>query len=338
MQAIILAAGSSTRTYPLTLTKPKPLLKIAGKTILEHNLEQLDGLVEEVIIIVGYKKEMIIDYFDKIKTVEQKEQLGTGHALSLCKDLVKDRFILLMGDDLYSREDIIKCIKHKYCVLAKKVDDPERFGVLVSRNNKVWEIIEKPQLFVSDLANCALYVLDKAIFSVLAKLKKSKRGEYEVTDAIKEIRTEGVHIEQASFWIPIGYPWDLLKADKVLRKGKNFIGENVIVKGEVENSFIDDNCVIEEGSIVKDSIIYKDTIIRSGSVIEDSIIGEKCDFKGEIIAEDNVISMVKEKPVTVAKLGAIVADKVKADNVKIKAGCKVWPGKEIKDNISSDVL
>ena len=62
MQAVILAAGKSTRTYPLTLTKPKPLLKVAGKTIIEHNLEQLVGLVDEVFVVIGYKAEMIKEY------------------------------------------------------------------------------------------------------------------------------------------------------------------------------------------------------------------------------------------------------------------------------------
>ena len=89
MQAVILAAGKSTRTYPLTLTRPKALLTVANKTILEHNLEQMSGIIDEAIIVVGYKKEMIINKFGEnfgkisIKYIEQKEQLGTGHALSL---------------------------------------------------------------------------------------------------------------------------------------------------------------------------------------------------------------------------------------------------------------
>src|SRR3989338_554814 len=105
MQAIILAAGKSTRTFPLTLTRPKPLLKVGKKTLLEHNLEQLDGLFDEVILVVGYKKEMLTNFIDKIKNnykfkirfVEQKEQLGTGHALLQVKDIVKDKFLLMMG-------------------------------------------------------------------------------------------------------------------------------------------------------------------------------------------------------------------------------------------------
>src|SRR3989344_125654 len=111
MQAVILAAGKSTRTYSLTITKPKPLLKVANKTLLEHNLDNLNNIADEVIIVVGYKKNLIKKCIGKkyknlkIKFVEQKQQLGTAHAVSLGEGHIKDRFVLLMGDDIYSRED-----------------------------------------------------------------------------------------------------------------------------------------------------------------------------------------------------------------------------------------
>ena len=97
MKAVIIAAGKGERCYPLTLTRPKPMLKIVNKTILEHNLEQLNGLVDEAIIIVGYKKEMIMSKVKKkynnikITYVEQKEQLGTGHALMQAEKLINGK-------------------------------------------------------------------------------------------------------------------------------------------------------------------------------------------------------------------------------------------------------
>ena len=116
MQAVILAAGKSTRTYPLTLTRPKPLLKVGNKAILEYNLDNLNGIVSEAIIVVGYKKNMIKEYFGKkyrgikLEYVEQKQQLGTGHALLVAQNHVKGRFILMMGDDIYAGEDMEACI------------------------------------------------------------------------------------------------------------------------------------------------------------------------------------------------------------------------------------
>ena len=170
MQAVILAAGKSTRTYPLTLTRPKPLLKVANKTLLEHNLDNLNNIVDEVIIVVGYKKEMIKSLIKrkyknlKIKYVEQKKRLGTAHAVSVAEPYIKNRFVLLMGDDIYSKEDINKCIRHKYSLLITRTKNPKNFGVVIKKNGILVNFIEKPKKFVSDLVSTAVYSLDKEIF------------------------------------------------------------------------------------------------------------------------------------------------------------------------------
>ena len=140
MQAVILAAGKSTRTYPLTLTKPKPLLKVANKTLLEHNLDNLNNIVEEIIIIVGYKKKLIKNCIGnkyknlKIKYVEQKQQLGTAHAVSMVENHIKNKFILMAGDDIYSKDDIKNCLKYQYSILIAKAKNPQNFGVIVQKN------------------------------------------------------------------------------------------------------------------------------------------------------------------------------------------------------------
>src|SRR3989338_578147 len=102
MQALILAAGKSTRTYPLTLTRPKPLLKVANKTLLEWNLDALQNIVSEAVIVVGYRQDMIRKHIGKrykkirIKYVQQKQQLGTGHAVMVAESYIKGKFILMM--------------------------------------------------------------------------------------------------------------------------------------------------------------------------------------------------------------------------------------------------
>ena len=172
-QAVILAAGKSTRTYPLTLNKPKALLKVLGKTILEHNLDQLEGLVDEVLVVIGYKAEMIKTTIGnsykgiKIKYIEQKNQTGTGSALLECKNRgsLEDRFLVLNGDDFFSRKDIENCLHHKYSVLASEVKDPQNFGIFGLKGNKVIGLEEKPKQPKSNLANTGLYVFDKEIFN-----------------------------------------------------------------------------------------------------------------------------------------------------------------------------
>ena len=181
MQAVILSAGKSTRTYPLTITKPKPLLKVANKPIIIHTLESLVGIVDEVIIIVGYKKENIISYLGdtfkamKIKYVTQKSQTGTGSALACAKDFLSNKFLVMMGDDIYSKKDILKCTKYPYAVVGCKVKEPSNFGVYVIGNGFVKDLIEKPKRFVSEIANTGLYLLDRKIFGLLGEIKKSER-------------------------------------------------------------------------------------------------------------------------------------------------------------------
>ena len=343
MQAVILAAGKSTRTYPLTLTRPKPLLKVANKAILEYNLEALKVISDEIIIVVGYKKEMIMDFIKKkynklnVIFIEQKEQLGTGHAVSILKDKIKGRFILLMGDNIYSKRDIKKIARYDYSILINKVKNPELFGVVKEKNGILVDIIEKPKRFISDLASCALYSFGKGIFDALEKVKKSERGEYEITDAIKGISLkEKIYCIKSKSCFQISFPWDLLAADKKTRKNKNIIGMNSKINGKIENSSIGDNCIINGD--VKNSIIMDNTIIEKKSVVEDSIIGENVYFNGNAESSENVKSIIKDKLVIAGKLGAIIGDNVKADGVNINPGSKIWPNKKIKGKIANDVM
>lgn len=342
MQAVILAAGSSTRTYPLTLTKPKPLLKIANKTILEYNLEAIKDVVDEIIIVIGYKKNMLRKFIIKkypklkIKFIEQKEQLGTGHAVSILKNHIKNRFILLMGDNIYSKKDVTEIAKHQYSILVKKVRNPEIFGIIKEKNNKLTDIIEKPKKSTSDMINCALYSLDKKIFDILKTIKKSKRREYELTDALKLLAAKNnLYCVKSSSCLLITYPWDLLSADKELRGSKNKIGNNNKIIGKIINSSVGNNCIISGN--VKNSIIMDNAIINKNSIVEDSIIGENVSFSGKIIAKSNIYSNIKDKKIKVDRLGAIIADNVKANNVTINPGCKIWPNKNIRGRINHDI-
>jgi NDP-sugar pyrophosphorylase family protein len=225
MQAIILAAGEGKRLRPLTLDKPKPLVEVNGKPLLEHNLDNLVGFIEEVILIIGYKGEKIKEKYGdsykgmKLKYVEQKEQLGTGHALLQAEDLVKGKFLVLNADDLFSKKDVENCLKHELCIVVKKVKNPERFGIVFLENNKLKSIIEKPKEFIGNLANTGFYVLHKDIFEEIKKVGKSERGEYELVGAITSLaQKKEIKCTEAEYYIPIGYPEDLAKASRILSR------------------------------------------------------------------------------------------------------------------------
>ena len=271
MKAVILAAGKSTRTYPLTLNKPKVLLKVANKTILEHIFSQLQGLVDEVVIVVGHQADYLIKHLGsnyrntKLTYVHQKKQLGTGDALLVAEKAITDRFVVIMGDNLYSREDIKRCLKYSSSILVKDVDRISDFGAITVEGNFLSDIKEKPKSASTHLANTGLYVLDKNIFSSIKKLKRSSRGEYEITDAVKAFaKKEKVAVEKASFWIPITYPWSLLEANEVI----------------LQNASRNISGTVEKGVTIKGNVaVGKNSLVRSGTYIEGPvIIGENCDI------------------------------------------------------------
>ncbi len=274
MKAVIFAAGKSTRTHPLTLTRPKPLLPIANKPILEHQIEALKGIVDGIVLIVGYKQEMLRDHFGDsfnempIQYVEQKEQRGTGHALLQCAGIVNEPFIAHNGDDLYAREDLERLAQHDQAALAKTVEDPRLYGIFeVGENNRVVRLVEKPKEVFSNLANIGAYKFTPAIFDILRDTPPSERGEIEITSAIQTIarQSEFTVVEIEGYWHPIGYAWDLLDANAHILDTSLHESH----KGRISPA------AHLEGIV---SVGYG-TIIRPGVVIEGPVvIGENCEI------------------------------------------------------------
>jgi len=326
MQAILLAAGKSTRTFPLTITKPKPLLKVANKTIIEHNLEQLQGLVEEAIVVIGYKGEMIKEKVGekfgniRIKYIEQEEQNGNGKAVLLAKEHINDRFIVMNSDDIFSKKDIEKCLRHKYCILVKEVLDLTRFGEVIIKEDYVVDFKEKPKTKKLGYANTGFLVMDKEVFTHV--LKKSERGEYEIVDYLAYLMKKGEKINYegvSDYWFAITYPWSLLDANE-------FFLSRIETKTEG---------MIEKDATLKGNItIGKDTLIRSGSYIEgpvvigdNCIIGPNCFIRANTTIGNNskIGNAVEIKNTIVGDHTSIghlsyVGDSVIGDNVNFGAG------------------
>ncbi len=364
MQALILAAGKGERLRPLTETLPKVMLPVANKPLLQHNMEKLKGLVDEIILVVGYREDIVKGCFGSefngipITYVRQKEQLGTGHAVKQAEHLIKGRFILMMGDNLYMRKDIEKCLKHDTSILTRRVDNPENFGVCTVENGLLKSIEEKPEKPVSDLANAALYVLDRRIMEYEAK--KTKRGEYEIVDAVTDIAQNGkVHAIETDDCEFITYPWDLLRVnehilkesgpaiDKTAKISDKAVIEGPVVIGrgaELKNCIVRSHSVIGNGAVIgnfveiKNSIIMENTKIPHLSYIGDSVIGRNCNFgAGTKIAnlrfdDGNVKVKVKGRKVDSGrrKLGCFMGDDVKTGiNVSILPGAVIKPGSRI---------
>lgn len=329
MQAVILVAGKSTRTYPLTLTRPKPLLPIAGKSVIELLLEQLEGVADEVILVVGYRKEMIQQELGnkwnglKITYVEQKEQKGTGHAVLVAEPFIKDRFIAMNGDDIYDRIDMEQLIKYKYAALVRYEENPSQFGVFhVDEKNRILNLIEKPKEFVGNLTNIGCYLFDRSIFDIIRNTPLSIRGEIEITSAVLTLAKQVdfyVHPIKG-FWFANGFPWDLLKSQTFFmnrwKKGavKGTVEDNVTINGAVsigENTIVKSGTYIEgPASIGASCTIGPNAYIRGCTTIGDNCtIGHSVEIKNSIIMDQTKICHL-----------SYVGDSVVGEGVNLGAG------------------
>lgn len=227
MKAVILAAGEGVRMRPLTNDRPKPMVEVLGRPLLHHILDTLPDEIDEIVLVVGYLSDKIKNYFGekfgrfKIQYVFQPEKLGTAHGLWLCKDFLgKEKFLMLYADDLQSKTDIKRCLAHPLSILAKEVEDPRRFGVIIAdEKGTVLDLVEKPEFPVSKLASTGVKVLDGRVFSYPAR--KHENGEYYITDSLARLaKDHDIQVVRASFWFPIGYPEDIEKAERILRERK----------------------------------------------------------------------------------------------------------------------
>lgn len=226
MQAVILAAGRGTRMGALTEMLPKPMLTVRGKTLLEHKFDALPETVQEIILIVGYKKEVIINRYGEqyqgksIRYIEQKNIVGgTADALWQARDFLKDRFMVMMGDDIYAQEDIAACLSHEWSVLVSRVKDTSRGGkVVFDAAGNVVEIIEHP-ISGEGVVNTNLFVLDTRLFEqepVEKDIGSSEKGLPQTILAAAQHFHIPLHVVEAQRWIQITTPEDVARVEALL--------------------------------------------------------------------------------------------------------------------------
>jgi len=221
MQCVILAAGKGTRMLPLTLECPKPLLGVRGIPILEYVIDALPAEIDEVILVVGYLADKIRAHFGdewkerKISYVIQESQEGTAHALELCKDLIKDRFMVMLGDDIHGYAALRRLSAHTASILGAYSNHPERFGALLLNNDGTLKgIEEKSDRPTNNLVSTGVFILDKRIFDYKTT---PINGEYYLPHLVEQYAKETpVHVEIQERWIPIGYPEDIAKAESII--------------------------------------------------------------------------------------------------------------------------
>jgi bifunctional UDP-N-acetylglucosamine pyrophosphorylase/glucosamine-1-phosphate N-acetyltransferase len=333
-KAALMVAGDSTRMMPLSANVPKHILPVAGKPFIFHNLLALqEAGIKEVLLIYGYHGAQLKEVVDSqdwgsmnISYITQKERLGTAHAAGHAKEFAGDDDILLMNGDVIvgpkSFEGIIKTHKkdgHRLTLSGFEVDDPSPFALVKVNGNKVTELIEKPLADIEgNLANAGIYCVGPDLWDAIDKTKKSKRGEYEITDSIEMLIEKGLVgvFVIPSWWEEIGKPWDLLEVNKQLlstmkmridgtvEDGANIRGEVIIDAGAYvragayiigpayigpdcvvgpncfirAHTYLESNVKIGNGVEIKNSIILDGTNVGHLSYVGDSVIGRRSNF------------------------------------------------------------
>ncbi|MDR2623678.1 MAG: NTP transferase domain-containing protein [Methanobrevibacter sp.] len=284
MKAVILSAGEGRRMRPLTLTKPKTMLPIAGKPIIQYNIEALrDNGITDILLIVKYKEELVKDYFKDGKDFgvnigykTQDEPAGTADAIGYSKEFIEDDNLIVLNGDIILDKELISEIITDYessrfdtLMVLTEVEDPSHYGVVEMQGILVKNIIEKPEKedAPSNLINAGIYIFNKDIFDKISRTEISSRGEFEITDSlllqIKDDKNIKGFVTDKK-WIDIGMPWDLLEINELII---NQIKENI-------------NGKIEDGVTIHGTIFLGEgSIIRSGVYIEGSVyIGKNCDI------------------------------------------------------------
>ncbi|MEZ4104123.1 MAG: nucleotidyltransferase family protein [Candidatus Paceibacterota bacterium] len=223
MQCVILAAGKGSRLRPLTETVPKPLVTVNGKTLLDHIAEALPSAVKELIVVVGYKGEMIKKHCGDnfhgrpVTYVEQTEINGPAKALWLTKDLIRGRFLFMFADDIHGKDDLARAVSYSRSILATTSDIPERFGVIVRNpDGTIAEMVEKPSSPSSNLVATGPMVLDKNIFDFPPE--SPIKDEYFMPEIIMRYKEKyPVAVVEENLWLAIGYPEDIDRAEKKLK-------------------------------------------------------------------------------------------------------------------------
>lgn len=227
MQAVILAAGEGKRLRPLTADKPKPMVELLGRPILEYVIDFLPNKIDEVVMIIGYKREKIREHFGdewkgrKIIYVDQIEPKGTAHALFTARPYIKnERFLVLPGDNVSEFKVIDNGLAHGYVIFAYEHEHPERFGVIELNDDgkTLKRIQEKPEVPPTHLISTACMILSPSIFETKLVIHP-RLGEYFIPDLLTQIlEKESIHVMKQDFWIPVDRPEDIESAEKELLK------------------------------------------------------------------------------------------------------------------------
>ena len=312
MKIIIPAAGTGTRLFPQTHTKPKSMVYIAGKPIIGHILDRMIDLEpEEIILVVGYRKEQVISYVDEhyrdifsIRYVDQKERLGLGHSIFLTHDMVGDSNIMIaLGDMIFKSGYLDFYEQHRKngpcagSVGVREVDEPRKYGIVEMEpaSSCIKQLEEKPKHPTSNLGISGVYFVQDTpmLFCCLSWMLENNintRGEYQLTDALQEMIRRGSKLKvfTVSSWYDCGHARSLLATNRVLLDEQ----EGVNDANEIVDSAVLHPVAIGANTRIINSVIGPHTSIADSAVIENSIVSDSVIGSGTYISKMNLQSSI----------------------------------------------
>lgn len=290
MQVIIPLAGKGTRLRPHTHLVPKPMLKVAGRPVMDWVMDRLEGLqISEIIYITGHLKEQVEEYVLKryaytSRFIEQKVQDGTAGAVNLARPYVTEPVLIIFVDTVFEADlTLINRAKADGIIWAKEVEDYQRFGVVVTdKDGYMTKIVEKPSTPISKLANIGLYyirdvgALWKGIDHVLAS--PTNKGEYYLTDAFQHMIEHGRKILTAE----VGGWYDCGKLDTLLETNEILLRKGSAKHREFPGVSIHDPVLIQDGVTIEKSVIGPNVTLEAGTKVVNShlahvIVGNRCE-------------------------------------------------------------
>lgn len=355
MKAVVLAAGEGRRLEPLTNRRPKPMLSIAGKPLLEYVVDAVeDAGIDEVVLVVGYARDRIQTYFGDgddwdvdIEYAVQEKQLGTGHAVLQAEPFVDGEFVALNGDRIVEPSAISSVVEERRdgdgpVMAITRAETPENYGVVELDGRRVVSIAEKPptHAVTTEFINAGVYGLDDSVFDGLRAAESE--GELAITTTIQKLDEPLSAVPFDGLWLDVSHLWDLLSvnAHAIDRfgarwdpsaDGEGTVVEPVAVGSDVRirpgatvlpGTSLGDNVEVGANAVVSNAVVLPDASIGDGAVVRDCIVGENADIGPNTTIEGGDADVVVDETFYGdVRLGGVVGD-----NATVGGGVTFAPG------------
>jgi glucose-1-phosphate thymidylyltransferase len=330
VKGLVLSGGAGTRLRPITHTRAKQLVPVAGKPVLFYGLEAMaEAGIRQVGIIIGETGDEIraavgdgSRFGLEVEYIPQEAPLGLAHAVLTAEPFIGDSpFCMYLGDNLL-RDGVAGFVDEfrrgsaDAMILLQHVPNPSEYGVAELDGDRVVRLVEKPKEPRSDLALVGVYLFTQPVFEAARSLEPSWRGELEITDAIQAMVDGGLRVEPhvvTGWWKDTGQLADMLEANRLVL---DQIHSDV--SGTVVDSKIEGRVVVQEGATVERCHIRGPVVICSGATVRDAYIGPY-----SAISEDAHVERAEMEHAILLERSSIIGIDTRIEDSLIGADCRI---------------